>query len=154
VAGELEGVAMKLLHIGCGNVRPEGFINTDKDEMDITKPWPYKDGSVDGITSMAVIQCLTWKELMFAFKESLRVLKKGGVMRIGVTLAETNYPLEKILYGKNINLFSYELLKNVLIDRIGYSSIKLCKWRETSVPEFAPLDIRHHRGSSYIEVIK
>jgi len=143
-----------LIHIGCRNRKYEGFINTDKDEMDITKPWPYESNSVDGIISMQVFQCLTWKELMFTFSESLRVLKKGGVMRMGVSLMETNYRLDEVLYGNNINLFSFDLLKNVLIDRIGYSSIKLCKYRETLIPEFAQVDSRSNRGSSYIEVVK
>lgn len=143
-----------LLHIGCGNVRHQGLINTDKDEMDISKPWPYENESVDGIVSMQVFQCLTWKELMVAFLESYRVLRSGGVMRMGVSLVETNYPLEKVLYGANINLFSFDLLKNILIDRIGYEKIKLCKWRETAIPEFVLVDSRHNRGSSYIEVTK
>ncbi len=143
-----------LLHIGAGNCRFDGLINTDVDEMDIRKTWLYGAESVGGIVSMQVLQCLTWKELMFTFREMYRVLKKGGVMRMGVSLVETNYPLDRVLYGANINLFSYDLLKNILIDRIGFSSIKLCKFRETAVPEFVPVDNRHNRGSSYIEVIK
>src|SRR3990167_7423640 len=101
---------MTLLHVGCGNRRIAGFINTDKKQMDITQPWPYDNESVDGIVSMQVLQCLTWKELIFAFKEAHSVLKKGGAMRMGVNLVETNYPLEKILYEANINLFIYDLL--------------------------------------------
>jgi hypothetical protein len=145
---------LKLLHIGCGNRRHEGFINTDKEEMDISKHWYYDDESIDGIVSMQVFQCLTWKELMHAFREAHRVLRDGGVMRMGVSLVETNYPLERVLYGNNINLFSFDLLKNVLVDRVGFSSIKLCGFRETSLPEFAKVDNRHNRGTSYLEVIK
>ncbi len=143
-----------LLHVGCGNQRFEGLINTDLNEMDITKTWLYGGESVDGIVSMQVLQCLTWKQLMFTFREMYRVLKKRGVMRMGVSLVETNYPLYKVLYGANINLFSFDLLKNILIDRIGFSSIKLCKFQETSVPEFVQVDNRHNRGSSYIEAVK
>lgn len=142
-----------LLHIGCGKRRYEDLINTDKNEMDIAKPWPHQDGSVDGIVSMCVFQCLFWKDLVFVFKESYRVLKKGGVMRMGVVLVESNYP-DLFLYGDNLLLFSFDLLKNILVDRTGYSSIKLCKWRETAIPEFIPVDSRHDWGTSYIEVIK
>jgi hypothetical protein len=146
--------ALTLLHIGCGNIRHKGFINTDKDEMDISKPWPYEDGSVDGIVSMQVFQCLGWPELMYAFRESHRVLRGGGVMRMGVSLVEDNYPLEKVLYGNNINLFSFDLLKNVLIDKVGYSRIRLCEFRVSFLPELAKADNRHNRGSSYLEVLK
>ena len=144
---------MKLLHIGCGRKRFEGFINTDKSEMDISKTWPYTDDSIDGIVSMAVFQCLTWKELIVAFSESHRVLKKGGVMRMGVHLVETNYP-DLYLYGDNINLFSLDLLRNVLVDRIGYSNIALYGANESEMPELSKLDNRLGKGISYIEVVK
>ncbi len=143
----------KLLHIGCGNCRFEGMENTDAEEMDIRKTWLYGAESVDGIVSMQVLQCLDWKHLVFTFREMYRVLKKGGVMRMGVNLVETNYPLEKVLYGANINLFSFCLLENIL-KRVGFSEVKLCKYQETSVPEFSQVDSRNTRGSSYIEVIK
>jgi hypothetical protein len=142
-----------LLHIGCGRRRFKGFINTDKNEMDISKPWPYEDGSVDGIVSMAVFQCLSWKDLVMAFSESHRVLKKGGVMRMGVHLVETNYP-DLYLYGENINLFSLDLLRNILVDRIGYSDISLYGSKESQVQEFSQVDNRQHKGISYIEVEK
>src|SRR3990167_8491565 len=145
---------MKLLHIGSGNLVHKGFINSDKDEMDITKIWPYANETVDWIISMMVLQCLTWPELIFSLREAYRVLKKGGVMRCGLILVETGIPLGNFLYGKNITLFSFDLLKNILVDRIGFKKIKLCKWRETSVSEFIPVDNRHHRGASYIEVTK
>lgn len=145
---------MTLLHIGCGNRRHGGFINTDKEEMDISKPWKYADNSVDGIISMQVLQQLHWRDLIVALRESYRVLKPGGVMRFGTVLLDTGLPLEFLLGFKNINLFSYDILKRVLIDHIGYSSIRLCKWRETTLKEFIPVDNRHDRGSSYFEVIK
>ena len=145
---------MTLLHIGCGNCRFDGMINTDKDEMDITKTWLYGAETVDGIVSMQVFQCIDWKHLMFTFREAHRVLKKGGVMRMGINLVETNYPLNHVLYGANINLFSYDLLKNILIDRIGFSQIRLAEYRDSIIPEFVQVDNRHNRGSSYIEVIK
>lgn len=156
-----------LLHIGCGNRYYEGFVNSDKDAvwpdgsfkkvdaiMDIAKPWPYTDESVDGIISMVVFQCLNWIELYPAFQESYRVLKKGGVMRFGVVLEETNQPLRRFLFGRNIQVYNFELFRSVLTGRIGYSSIKLCNYKETAMPEFVPIDSRRDRGTSYIEVTK
>ena len=163
----MEDIKKVLLHIGCGTHYHQGFINSDKEDvfpsgqkkkvdmlMDISKPWPYKDESVDGIISMVALQCLNWVELYFAFEEMYRVLKKGGVMRHGVVLEETKQPLGVFLFGRNIQIYNFELFRSVLIDRIGFSSIKLCKWRETIVSEFRVVDCRHNRGTSYIEVIK
>lgn len=157
-----------LLHIGCGDRYHKGFINSDKDNvwpdsgipkkvdmiMDITARWPYENESIDGIISMVVFQCLTWIDLFYVFKQSYRVLKKGGVMRFGVVLEETNQPLRRFLYGHNIQIFNFELFRSVLIDRIGYKSIKLCNYQETLIPEFKAVDFRQNRGTSFIEVIK
>ena len=160
-------ISKVLLHIGCGNRYHRGFINSDKDVvfpdsnskkldtvMDITKPWPYENESVDGIVSMVVFQCLNWVELYFALQESYRVLKKGGVMRFGVVLEETNQPLRRFLFGANIQIYNLELFRSVLIDRIGYSSIKLCNYQETAIPEFKRVDCRSNRGTSFVEVVK
>ena len=140
------------LHIGCGPYKHEGFINTDK-EMDITKPWPYENSSVDGIVSMHVLQELSWRQLEKAFRESYRVLKKGGIMRLGVPAVELNWPLSHLLGWGNINLFSYDLLKKVLIDCIGYWDIKSCKYKESAIKEFINVDNRPE-STLYIEVKK
>jgi ubiquinone/menaquinone biosynthesis C-methylase UbiE len=143
-----------ILHIGCGKRKHEGFVNTDKEEMDISKPWPYEDESVDGIISMQVFQQLTWRELIIALKESYRVLKKGGVMRFGTVLLDSGRPLDFLLGWKNIILFNYSILRDVLVDHIGYNSIRLCGYQDTSIPEFKKVDNRRDRGSSYVEVVK
>ena len=151
-----------LLHIGCGNRIYEGFINSDKnvngrpiEEMDLAKPWPYADESIDGIVSMHVMQQLTWRELLVAFPEAYRVLKKGGVMRMGCPSVEiADRRLEYLVGWNNINLFSFDLLKKVLVDRIGFSQIKNCQYKHSAIPELARLDNRSSRGTIYIEVIK
>jgi predicted SAM-dependent methyltransferase len=148
------------LHIGCGDRRIEGFINSDKNpvsnldkKMDIRYTWPYRDNTVDGIVGISVFQCLTWRELIFAFRESYRVLKKGGVMRIGVPLIENGKPVDYLLGWNNINLFSYELLDKVLIKHIGYLECRLCNYCETSITELAQGDNRPEQ-IFYIEVRK
>lgn len=143
------------LHVGCGNRRHEGFINSNKDEMDLSKPWFYENESIDGIVSMHVIQQLTWRELIVAFKEAYRVLKKGGVMRMGCPMVEIEeYDLDYILGWNNINLFSFDLLKKVLVDRIGFTKILRRTFRRSVLPELAKLDNRPRKGTMYIEVIK
>lgn len=145
----------KFLHIGCGKRRHRGFVNTDKDEMDISKSWPYENESVDGIVSMQVFQQLAWRDLVVAFRESYRVLKTGGVMRFGTVLVESNKPLDYILGWNNINLFSFDLLKRVLKGRIGYSDVKICEYQETTVPKFKQVDNRSiDKGTFFIECIK
>lgn len=158
---------LKLLHIGAGGRYYDGFINSDMREswkgkkhrqdlvMDISKPWPYEDKSIDGIVSMHALQQLAWRDLIVALKESYRVLKIGGVMRFGCPMIEIgNRDLDYLLGWNNINLFSFDLLKRVLVDRIGYSSIRERGYRRSTLPELAKIDNRRDRGTMYIEVIK
>jgi predicted SAM-dependent methyltransferase len=152
------------LHIGCANRYFDGFINSDMRTewkgvshkldlvMDISKPWPYKDNSVDGIVSMHVLQQLYWRDLIVALKESYRVLKDRGVMRIGVPSIENGKPIEYLLGWNNINLLSFNLLEYVL-DKIGFRKIQRYGFRETSVEEFAKIDNRPEQ-TIFLEAIK
>jgi len=156
-----------LLHVGCANTCYPGFINCDMntessrgvkyeklDEVfDLSKTWPHENESVDGIVGMSVFQQLHWRELIFAFRESFRVLKKGGALRMGVTLIEGGKPIDHILGWNNVNVFSCEILVTVLKDHIGYSTCKLCNKGYTAIPEFVQVDNRSEH-TYYIEAIK
>jgi len=159
-------VGNMILHVGCANRYYEGFINSDKVEvwkgkkrkldlvMDLGKPWPYKDESVDGIVGMHVFQQLTWRELLVAFSEAKRVLKKGGVLRIGCPMIEIDKPLEYLLGWRNINLFSLDLLKTVLVDRIGFRRFRERGYKRSWLPILTIADNRQHRGTLYMDVVK
>jgi predicted SAM-dependent methyltransferase len=76
------------LHLGCGGVRLEGFLNVDvrpdakaADEVhDLTKPWPWESGSVDEVHAFHVLEHLTRKEGKHFCQEAARVLKEGGLL--------------------------------------------------------------------------
>jgi len=157
---------MKLLHVGCANRYYEGFINSDMRSswkrkphkldivMNLGDPWPYEDESIDGIVGMHVFQQLTWRELLVAFREAYRVLKKGGVLRMGCPMVEIeDRSLDYLLGWNNINLFSNDLLKKVLT-RIGFSKIRERGYRKSYLPELAKIDNRPNRGTKYYDVIK
>lgn len=84
------------LNLGCGKDYKEGFINVDnspylkKDlEWDLDKyPLPFKDGSVDYILALAVIEHL--KDMKAFLEEAHRLLKMGGKLRFRVPLAFTH----------------------------------------------------------------
>ena len=155
-----------ILHVGCANRYYEGFVNSDKVEvwkgkkrkldlvMDLGKSWPYKDESVDGIVGMHVFQQHTWRELIVAFSEAKRVLKKGGVLRMGCPMIEIDKPLEYLLGWRNINLFSLDLLKTVLVDRIGFRRFRERGYKRSWLPILTIADNRQHRGTLYMDVVK
>lgn len=91
------------LNIGCGNDRPQGWINADryvehyvvKDGAgtmisqhvdpayaDLTEVLPWTDGTFDMIVANHVLSDLTHHELPHALRELHRVAKVNGVLRI------------------------------------------------------------------------
>jgi SAM-dependent methyltransferase len=102
----------KGLHVGCGRFRLDGWLNTDQlgargcapavdFPLDITRPFPFPDGSFDAIYACEVIEHITQPEGEGFLREALRVLRperrerggdhgadndavsaRGGVLRI------------------------------------------------------------------------
>ncbi len=52
--------------------------------MDMTRPFPFGDNSVDVIYSSHTFEHLTYEQGRFAFGECVRILKPGGIIRIVV----------------------------------------------------------------------
>lgn len=74
---------MKKLHLGCGGSTIDGWENHDTD-VDIRKPLPYPDNSVDFIFTEHVVEHLFQREAWDFFEECHRILKPGGVVRTTV----------------------------------------------------------------------
>lgn len=76
------------LHLGCGTVMMDGYINVDGDYMkdkgypityhDITKEFPLPNNCVDEILSIHVIEHFPRNIVSNIMKEWLRILKPGG----------------------------------------------------------------------------
>lgn len=78
------------LQIGCGSNRLDGWLNVgiSLDEcwkgvyMDAGKRFPFPDESMNYIYSEHLFEHLTYQQAQNMLKESYRVLKPGGVMRV------------------------------------------------------------------------
>lgn len=85
---------MKLLHLGCGLVRPgDPWVNMDTFGVDAhnfvkwdmnVHPWPFPADEFDGITAQHVFEHFDAHHLQHVLRECYRVLKPGGVLRCGV----------------------------------------------------------------------
>lgn len=71
------------LNVGCGGNILQGWRNTDAD-MDISKPLPYPDNSVEAILAEHVGEHLTAPQFFGFMEEAYRVLKRGCVLRVCV----------------------------------------------------------------------
>lgn len=76
------------LHLGCGAIILEGWINVDIDppkggfKQDLRRPLPQGHDEVDFIFHEHFLEHLTLDEGMVFLRDCYRVLKPGGVMRV------------------------------------------------------------------------
>lgn len=91
-AGRLlaSGQAIKL-HLGCGEIKRAGWANVDlvgagaADFIwDLREPLPFPDGSVSAIFHEHLLEHLTYWQGVSLFNECRRLLRPGGLLRLGV----------------------------------------------------------------------
>lgn len=80
---------VRKLHIGCGDNRLEGWLNSDYFpsspallNLDATGKFPFPDASFDFIFSEHMIEHVPYSGGLNMLTEAHRVLRKGGVLRI------------------------------------------------------------------------
>jgi SAM-dependent methyltransferase len=78
---------MLRLNLGCSNDHRQGFVNVDiaqpADELvDLARPWPWPDDSVEHILAFDVLEHLPSK--IVALNEAYRVLEPGGLLELAV----------------------------------------------------------------------
>lgn len=86
----MESTAQRELHIGCGPMVMEGWLNTDMAPvrergvvyLDITEPLPFPDGSFSYIYSEHLIEHVGLEAALEHLRECRRILKPGGVLRV------------------------------------------------------------------------
>lgn len=79
------------LNLGCGENRLEGWQNTDA-ELDVTKPLPFNDDSVDEILVEHVLEHCTGPDIFRFLLESKRTLRPGGVLHISMPVLDRLEP--------------------------------------------------------------
>lgn len=80
------------LHIGCGRVRFDGWVNIDSDPAislpdvvwDLSRGIPAPDGSCELIYSEHLLEHLEVEEGLDLLRECRRVLRPGGIMRLSM----------------------------------------------------------------------
>lgn len=88
IDGYLKNNEIKKLQIGCGSNFLEGWLNTDLNFnehvafLDAGKIFPLESNSFNFVYSEHLFEHLTLESQLNLLTEGLRILKKGGVMRI------------------------------------------------------------------------
>jgi len=79
---------MEKLHLGCGSIYKEGWINVDLDapnadvQHDLTTPLPVGSGTIQFIYTEHFIEHISRQQAVDFLKECRRVLKENGVLRV------------------------------------------------------------------------
>jgi len=78
------------LHIGSGGEHKDGWVNLDLAGDPVEVPWnlkhplPFPDGSADAVFSEHLLEHIPLPGAVDVLRECHRVLKPGGIMRVGV----------------------------------------------------------------------
>ena len=182
---ELPPGAPRRLHWGCGRIIAKGWINSDLSGgpgvdlvADLRRGLALPDDSIDCIASYHALIMLSVQELVPGLRELRRVLKPGGVLRLG--LADLDRALDaygrkdaayfgiiadkaaRTLSGKLVTLLLWHGHNRTpmtfewtaeLLERAGFREIVRRGYGESPVPELASLDNRAEE-SFFVEATK
>jgi predicted SAM-dependent methyltransferase len=177
---------IKRLNWGCGHKGEPGWINSDlKDgpgidiSCDILEGLPLESDTMDYIVSIHALPMIPYTEIVRALQELKRVLKPGGVLRLGLPdfdkgirayqQNERDYffipddetksisgklIVQLIWYGYSRTMFTYEFAEE-LIQKAGFQNVRQCNYQETfsAFDEITSLDNRE-RESFFVEAVK
>ena len=120
----------RFVNVGCGNRFHEDWLNLDISSAsphvtiaDLRKGIPLPDGSCDAVYNAAFLEHLRKPEAVAFVRECHRVLKPGGILRIGVPDLESicrNYleKLEKARLEDEKSMEEYDWMALELLDQL------------------------------------
>jgi SAM-dependent methyltransferase len=178
--------SVKRLNWGCGPYSVPGWINSDRSAADgvdlccdIRAGLPFEADELDYIVSIHALQDLPYLDVFPALRELRRVLKPGGVLRLGlpdldkaVQAYVTRDPAyfyvsdidakslggklitQIIWYGSVRTPFTFDFIEEALLGA-GFGRVARCGYRQTSsvFPDIVAFDNRD-RESLFVEALK
>ena len=185
-AVDLDALPVARLNWGCGARGEPGWLNSDvkhgpgiQHVGDIRDGLPLPDGSIDHVVSIHALPMVPIPDLVPTLQELRRVLRPGGVLRLGLPDLERalaawqrgdrGYFLvadedartlsgkmitHLLWHGYSVTLFTAEWIEELLL-RAGFSAVHHCALGEspTGVAGITELDNREHE-SLFVEAVR
>ena len=130
---------IRRLNWGCGEDPPEGWVNSDLAETpgvtvscDIRDGLPLEDDWFDYVVSMHALPMIGYPDLVPVLGELRRVLKPGGVLRLG--LPDVEKGIQAFLRGDR----NYFLVPDDEVRSLGGKFVVHMLWYGWSVTMFTP----------------
>jgi SAM-dependent methyltransferase len=173
------------LNLGCGPAARPGWINVDRrpapglDARADARQLPFPDRSFDVVVASHVLQDLPYPDVRAALSQIRRVLRPGGVLRLGLPDLERavrawidndrryfyigdedatsiggKLCLQISWYGSVRTPFTWDFIEE-LAYRAGFRSVKRCAFGQTAGPwpEIVALDNRE-RETLFVEAVR
>jgi predicted SAM-dependent methyltransferase len=178
--------AVRRLNWGCDTDTRPGWINSDMKDgpgidisCDIRDGLPIEGDSLDYVVSIHALPEVPYADLVPALHELRRVLKPGGVLRLGLPDLDrgiraylegdrdyflvpdedaksigAKFVVQMTWYGYSRNLFTYDYIAEMLA-KAGFARVRRCEFQQTlsAHPEITELDNRE-RESLFVEATK
>lgn len=178
--------SLRRMNWGCGEQPPDGWLNVDRISRpgititgDIRDGLPLRARCLDYIVSIHAVQDLPYLDVVPALREFRRVLRYGGVLRLGLPdldravaayrRGDAGYfcvpdgesatlsgklIIQMTWYGWSRVMFTYDFAAE-LLGKAGFARVAPCSFRETRSghPEIVVLDNRA-RESFFVEAVK
>ena len=180
------GTGIKRLNWGCGPRVAPGWINSDRRRRqgielscDILHGLPLESDGLDYIVSIHALQDVAYADVLAALRELRRVLKPGGVLRLGLPDLDKairaylqrdhayffvpqqdahsiggKLVTQMMWYGSVRTPFTYDFIEEWL-QKAEFTRVSRCRYQETKsrYPEIIELDNRE-RESLFVEAVK
>ncbi len=178
---------IRRLNWGCGAAGEPGWINSDLKDgpgidltADIRQGLPLERDSLDYIVSIHALPMISYPDLVPVLQELRRVLKPGGVLRLGlpdldrsiaaylrrdpvffqVPSSEVDsyggrFIAHLLWYGYTVTLFTPDFIQE-LLGKAGYRQVRMCAFQQTG-SEYAPgiLELDNREAESmFVEAVK
>lgn len=175
--------ASRKLHLACGPVVRNGWINVDIEahegafRWDLRRPLPFDPFSIDLVYAEHFIEHITLDEAEALMRECLRILAPGGVVRLStpdLAFLIEEYREHRLtewanmgwlpqsasrMVNEGMRMWGHQFLYDepelhAMLHRAGFATVRNCPWRESPLVALVGAESRPHHHELIVEAVR